>query len=127
MLAIRGQLTQSGIRIEWTNVEKLHDVLKPLERFTKKLQTEQYLPGDLMYDLNHCQTRLRSVARKNPDLRLMVDDMLDRINWRVKLITKNIQFISALYMDPRYVHNSMGVAYIGPNEFIEVVVRIKIS
>lgn len=122
LLKIQEHLSQSGIRIEWTNVKKLHDVLEPLERLTRKLQAEQYLAGDLMFDLYDCQMQLRSMSRRNPELRTMVDDMLEKIAHRAKLITKNIQFAAALYMDPRFVHRTMGINYLTPDQQLEIVV-----
>lgn len=122
LLKVQEHLTHSGIRIDWTNVKKLHDVLSPLERLTKKLQAEQYLPGDLMFDVYECQMKLDSISRRSPELRNMAEDMLEKLGHRLKLITKNIQFAAALYMDPRFVHRTMGTNFLTSDQQLEVVV-----
>lgn len=103
-------------------MKKLHDVLEPLERLTKKLQAEQYLPGDLVFDVYDCQMKLSSISRRNPVLRNMAEDMLEKLSNRLKLITKNIQFAAALYMDPRFVHRTMGDNFLTSQQQLEVVV-----
>lgn len=101
----------------------MRDILKPLEELTTHLQKEEYLAGDFMYNVVDCRRALLKLA-KEPGNAVPANDLLAKLDTRMKMITKNIQFAAALYMDPRYVHSSMGDAYLTEQDLVEVVVRI---
>lgn len=85
-------------------------VLKPVAILTKMLQTEQYIAGDLKEHVAHCKYQLKRIIRHNhsPQATVAALDMIKAIDHRCKLIFSSIQFLAALYLDPRFINKGNG-------------------
>lgn len=123
MIAIRPQLTQSQIPIEWDQLIMMRDVLKPLYVFTKELQRVQYTAGDYYISYGIAAYELARIARKQPDVREAALEMRSALANRSEAITCTMQFQAALYMDPRYTNET---TTLNTEEQNKIVVRTSI-
>lgn len=123
MLNAKPHLSESGIAVDWTKLQILEKVLKPLKCLTKQLQAEQYIAGDFLRDLFSCQCALERIIKHEPLYYLEATDMLTVLSRRALDITENIFFAAAIYMDPRYCHSQMRDTFTD-EQIIEIEVRV---
>lgn len=104
---MRPILDKDKIEVDWEQLHGLLLVLEPVAVLTTKVQKEQYVAGDLYYDLYICKYNLSRNGRKNLLHMESVEEMLITLNNRITKVISSPQFAAGLYMDPRYVHEQM--------------------
>lgn len=110
LIKIKDQLKNSKIRLNWESIRIIVTVLAPLERLTKEMQKEQYIAGDFLDSLLRCKHDLQLIADTNRGNATgnAAKEMLRALEERQHLILKNIQFLAAIYLDPRYINSANG-------------------
>ena len=101
---IKEKLLESGIAVDWSRIDELMEVLKPVQVLSKELQRKQKTPGDLVADLFECNYYLGKATKKGNHDATRMTECLDN---RLKPIMETIQFEAAMFFDPRYVHQSV--------------------
>lgn len=96
MLKIRADMEDLLTPTLWQLAQAMVDALEPVKVLTTKLQAVQYTCGDLAYDMIICQARLKAI---NTTMSLTLSSAL---KLRQLAITDNVQYLAALYLDPRF-------------------------
>lgn len=105
-MKIKDDLEDSEIVIDWDRIKELIDALSPIQRLTEVLQKEQLIAGHMTGALFTCNHRLDLAIKKGNTHAQLMKECLAK---RTKSIMETIQFETALFFDPRYVHEARNV------------------
>ena len=112
---------ESEITIDWSRIDELISVLKPIYIFTKELQSQDLLAGDLLGKQFACNYHLKKAVRSGNNEAQVMMDCLEK---RMKPITSTLQFEAVLFFDPRFLHQSRKSTAFSHERLTEIVVCI---
>lgn len=95
----------SHIIVDWTRVEELIAILRPVLKLTNKMQSSQYTPGDFLYHFVSCIFTIEDIIIQSPVLKSVGNELQRDLEARKKIVMDSIQFKAAVYFDPRIVHS----------------------
>ncbi|XP_067635447.1 uncharacterized protein [Eurosta solidaginis] len=83
--------------IDWSFVESFVDAFKPMAKYTKQLQIEQYIIGDFYRDWLICEVKLKRMTGN-----AFAAKLLESMEKRKEILMDNVAFLAGIYLDPRF-------------------------